>query len=62
MTTIQGLKSDDMQIFSLYCNIIWKEQGAERLFTLLNKNGLSQNRGFTIENGNLWVWMTRKIG
>jgi len=61
MTILQGLQSNDMQIFSLYCNIVWKEQGTRELFNLLYKNGLSQNRGFTIENNNLWVWIIRKI-
>ena len=50
MTIIQGLQSDDIQVFSLYCNIVWKEQGEKELFNLLLKNNLSQNRGYKIEN------------
>lgn len=60
MTIIQGLQSDDIQVFSLYCNIVWKEQGEKELFNLLLKNNLSQNRGYKIENNKLWVYIEKK--
>lgn len=60
MNLIEALNSDDIQVFSLYCNIVWKEQGEKELFNLLLKNNLSQNRGYKIENNKLWVYIEKK--